>query len=151
MIRRAALTDVEAIVAVFERSFATLDFLPRLHTHEQHLGFFDRCVADCETWVADDGEVLGFVVLREAELTQLYVDPSAFRRGIGAALLDTAKAERPDGFTLWVFQENAGARRFYEAHGLQCVRLTDGSFNEERTPDALYAWDPPADRGSSAR
>ena len=146
MIRRAGPTDVEAIVAVFERSFTTLDFLPRLHTHEQHLGFFDRCVADDETWVWDDGQLRGFAVLRGDELSQLYVDPDAFGRGIGSALLDVAKTERPDGFTLWVFQANERARRFYEDRGCRCVRLTDGSFNEERTPDALYAW-----RGSSAR
>ena len=151
MIRRAGLADIDAIVAVFERSFATLDFLPRLHTHEDHVRFLDRCVVDDETWVWDDGEIRGFAVLRGEELSQLYVDPSSFRRGVGSALLETAKGERPDGFTLWVFQRNAAARRFYEAHALRCVRLTDGSFNEERTPDALYAWDPSAARGSSAR
>jgi hypothetical protein len=35
-----------------------------------------------------------------------------------------------------------GARRFYERHGLSVVRLTDGEGNEERAPDALYAWRP---------
>ena len=36
MIRRAAADDVEEIVAIFEPSFALLDFLPQLHTHEEH-------------------------------------------------------------------------------------------------------------------
>ena len=48
----------------------------------------------------------------------------------------------PGGFRLWVFQANAGARRFYERHGLRVVRLTDGAANEEKTPDALYEWLP---------
>ena len=48
MIRRATADDVEEIVAIFEPSFALLDFLPRLHTHEENLGFFDRCVRDGE-------------------------------------------------------------------------------------------------------
>jgi ribosomal protein S18 acetylase RimI-like enzyme len=57
-------------------------------------------------------------------------------------LLDHAKALRPNGLQLWVFQRNAGARRFYERHGFRLVKLTDGSANMEREPDALYAWHP---------
>ena len=61
-------------------------------------------------------------------------------RGIGSALLDRAKTRRPDGFSLWTFQQNDGARRFYERHWLRVIRLTDGQENEEKTPAALYAW-----------
>ena len=56
--------------------------------------------------------------------------------------MDRAKERRPGGFQLWVFQQNANARRFYERRGFVLVRETDGSGNEERTPDALYAWSP---------
>ncbi len=41
---------------------------------------------------------------------------------------------------LWTFQQNLRARAFYEARGFVLVQLTDGSDNEEKTPDALYAW-----------
>ena len=34
------------------------------------------------------------------------------------------------------------ALHFYEANGLELVELTDGSGNEERTPDARYEWSP---------
>jgi ribosomal protein S18 acetylase RimI-like enzyme len=43
---------------------------------------------------------------------------------------------------LFVFQANAGARRFYEAHGFTLLRLSDGQDNEECCPDALYQWLP---------
>ena len=46
----------------------------------------------------------------------------------------------PSGFRLWVFLENVPARRFYERHGLRLIEQTDGSRNEEQTPDALYEW-----------
>jgi GNAT superfamily N-acetyltransferase len=72
----------------------------------------------------------------------LYVEPKMTGRGIGSALLEHATGRRPAGFTLWTFQQNMGARRFYERRGLSVVRLTDGEGNEERTPDALYAWRP---------
>ena len=73
-------------------------------------------------------------------LEKLYVDPEAQNRGVGTALLDEAKALRPEGFVLWVFQKNVRARRFYERHGFRLVKLTDGAENLEREPDALYQW-----------
>ena len=139
MIRRADDADVEAVVAVFEPSFATLDFLPRLHTHAEHLAYFGSLE---EVYVYDDGRVRGFAALQADVLSHLYVAPDSFGAGIGAALLDEVKRRRPAGFELWVFQANKRARRFYEAHGCTAVRFTDGAGNEERTPDVLYEWRP---------
>lgn len=140
MIRNATPGDVEAIVAVFELSFATLDFLPVLHTHEDHLGFFGRLVERAEVFLYDDGAVRAFAALDGDMLSHLYVAPEAFGRGIGSALFTEATRRRPDGFTFWVFQANERARRFYDARGCTAVRFTDGADNEERTPDVLYAW-----------
>ena len=47
-------------------------------------------------------------------------------------------------FTLWTFQQNAGARRFYERHGLAAIEFTEGEGNEEKTPDVRYEWKPSA-------
>lgn len=55
------------------------------------------------------------------EVTAIYVAPSAWRAGIGRALLATALDEvRQHGWrevTLWVFAANAGARAFYDGFG----------------------------------
>jgi GNAT superfamily N-acetyltransferase len=148
MVRRAGNEDVETIVAIFEPSFATLEFLPKLHTHEEIVGFFGRCVAEGEAWVLGDD---GFAILSGDMLTHLYVRPGAIGTGVGHALFEHAKTRRPEGFELWVFQANDRARAFYESHGAVAVEFTDGSRNEERTPDVRYAWRPAAARGSSAR
>jgi GNAT superfamily N-acetyltransferase len=96
-----------------------------------------------EVWVAEeDGRLIGFAGLGDHMLYHLYVHPGAQGIGAGSALLEQAKQRRPDGFTFWVFQKNERARRFYEARGCSVVRLTDGSGNEEKTPDALYEWRP---------
>jgi len=73
-------------------------------------------------------------------LEALYVDPQHTGEGIGAALLDLVKSLRPNGFCLWVFQSNTGARRFYTDRGLVELEHTDGSANEERSPDLRMAW-----------
>ncbi len=41
-----------------------------------------------------------------------------------------------------MFQQNTGARRFYERHGFTLVAEGDGSGNEENLPDARYRWRP---------
>ena len=90
----------------------------------------------------DGGRIVGMAALSAEMLDQLYVHPDAQGGGAGSALLDRAKERRPAGFTFWVFQQNVAARRFYERRGCRLVKLTDGSGNEEKTPDALYEWRP---------
>jgi GNAT superfamily N-acetyltransferase len=145
MIRLATPQDAAAVAAVFIPSFRTLAFLPGLHTPEEDRAFFrDVVLPQREVWLATDqgGRVLGFVALSDDMLDHIYVHPDAQRRGVGSALLDQAKRQRPGGFTLWVFQQNEGARSFYEKHGLVPLRFTDGQGNDEKAPDVLYAWQP---------
>ncbi|GHD97675.1 hypothetical protein GCM10010339_00960 [Streptomyces alanosinicus] len=55
----------------------------------------------------------------------------------------SAKERSPGGLSLWTFQVNKPAHRFYERHGFTAVESTDGSGNEEREPDVRYVWRPP--------
>ncbi len=144
MIRRAHREDSDAIAELYERSYGTLTFLPRLHTLDEYKASMARHVVVDDVWVWDEsGTVVGFMILRSGdELFLMYLEPAATGRGIGSALLEHAKRERPNGFTLWTFQENVGARRFYERHGLCTIAFGDGTGNEEGVPDVQYAWRP---------
>lgn len=146
-IRVAAPRDADAVAEVFIASFDTLTFLPKIHTRQETIDFIANTVLrEQEVLVAEqDGRIKGFVATSHGDsLEHLYVHPEAQGRGIGSALLERAKERMPGGFRLWVFQQNAQARRFYEHRGLRVVELTDGAGNEERTPDALYEWRPEA-------
>jgi GNAT superfamily N-acetyltransferase len=149
MIRPATGDDVEEIVAIFEPSFALLDFLPKLHTHEEHLAWFESRVREDEAYLLGRG----FAILQGDWLTHLYVHPDAIGTGIGHALFEHVTTLRPAGFQFWVFQQNERARSFYEAHGAVAVEFTDGAGNEEKTPDVRYEWRPagPAGRGRAGR
>lgn len=115
---------------------------PMVHARETtHRWMRGRLEGDSAGWVAErDGRLVGYLVLTGDWLDDLFLAPGETGHGIGAALLDVAKAERPDGFCLWVFETNVGARRFYRSHGLVELERTDGSTNEERAPDVRMAW-----------
>ena len=142
MIRRATSSDAAAVSALFVRVRDEMTYLPRIpDEHRPLLGgwFIERD----EIWVDDqDGSIVAFMGLKDDVVTHLYVDIGAQSTGIGTALLDHAKRLRPGRLELWVFQKNDGARRFYERHGFGLVRLTDGTDNMEKEPDALYEWPP---------
>lgn len=101
MIRRARNEDADAVASLFRRSYGTLTFLPTLHTPEEDRLYFEGVVAGRETWVYEEsGQILGFAALTEAILTDIYVEPSRHRGGVGTALLEHAKQSRPAGFGL---------------------------------------------------
>lgn len=143
VIRRATDADAPAMAGIWSRSFAVaLPGVQRAHTDQQVLAWFRQVVVPAqESWVAEAGGVpVGLMVLDGAELEQLYLDPLWRGRGIGDRLVTLAKERRPNGLTLWTFQVNAPARRFYERHGFVEAERTDGRRNEEREPDIRYVW-----------
>jgi ribosomal protein S18 acetylase RimI-like enzyme len=84
----------------------------------------------------EDGRTAGFAATGPSrderglgELYAIYVDPDAWSRGAGRALLAHAEARLAPAYdeaTLWVLEDNARARRFYEAAGWR----TDGARQE---------------------
>jgi GNAT superfamily N-acetyltransferase len=142
-LRRGEPEDVAPIARILRSTYDRMEYVPRLHTPEEDLAYVGGLFGDHEVWVADGGDhILGFAILSADLLLQIHVEPGEQNRGIGGRLLAQAKEARPAGFSLWVFQKNEGARRFYERHGLELVQLTDGQDNEEKEPDARYEWRP---------
>ncbi|MFB8005129.1 GNAT family N-acetyltransferase [Nocardia sp. NPDC056000] len=127
------------------RSFAVaLSTVRRAHDDDNVRRWFaDVVVPQRETWVAVvDGVVCGLLVLSDAELEQLYLEPAWRGRGLGDQFIELAKTRRPNGLELWTFQVNESAQRFYVRHGFVEVERTDGLRNEEREPDARFVWRP---------
>lgn len=143
-VRLVRTGESDTIADVFIASFRALTFLPTIHSDDQIRTWIrEQMVPEHEVWVAEDaGIIRGFAAVSGDLLGHLYVRPEDQSRGIGTALLDAVKRERPGGFGFWVFQKNEGARRFYERHGCRLVELGDGSRNMEREPDARYEWVP---------
>ena len=140
---RATAKDAASVADVWLRSRkASVAIPPAIHSDEGIRAYVtDVLVPLRETWVAVEHGVMGRLVFDDDYIDQLYVDPGHQRRGVGAALLEHAKRQRPSGLQLWTFQSNADARRFYERHGFVAVEETEDD-NEERAPDVRYTWRP---------
>ena len=78
-------------------------------------------VGDTTVAVADDGELLGFVMVVGDEVEQVFVGPVARGGDLAALLLAEAERQVAAGghgeAWLAVVAGNARARRFYEKHG----------------------------------
>ena len=103
-------SDIDTIADVFIASFGTLTFLPKLHTDDETRGWIrDVMFPAHAVWVAETSSgVVGFGAVHDDLLGLLYVHPEHQGQGIGTALLDVVKRERPHGFDLWVFQTQRG-------------------------------------------
>jgi GNAT superfamily N-acetyltransferase len=141
--RLATIEDADAIADVFSRSFRLLTFLPSLHTVEEDRRFIGTVILrDCEVTVAEDGSgVVSFLARQAEEIRLLHTRPDRIGAGAGTQLVEGAKMSGVDRLELWCFQDNARARRFYEARGFRPVRFTAGENNEEKMPDIRYRWD----------
>jgi len=141
VIRGATQADLETVVRLHHYVLETcLPYLPLLHTIEGGLRLFSGVFAKDTVLVAErQGIIVGYCAYREGWVDHLYLHPEHQRQGIGSRLLRRAM-QTQTALQLWTFQKNVQARSFYEQHGFQLVHTTDGSGNEEREPDALYAW-----------
>jgi putative acetyltransferase len=141
-LRRAALADMAAVAVLHRLIMRTaLPFVPDIHSPEDDQRFFhDVLLPTNQVWVAEaGGAIVGYAAWSDGWLNHLYIHPDHHGQGLGDALLAKAMAGQAS-LQLWAFQKNVRARRFYEKRGFSLVRLTDGSGNDEREPDALYQW-----------
>ncbi len=140
-LRVATPDDASAIAGVFSPSLRLLAFLPALHLVDDDLWFIANVILkECEVTVAEDeSRIVSFLARDRDEIRLLHTHPGFIGKGAGSVLIGNAQKHNPV-LRLWCFQQNMGARRFYERHGFHAERFTNGEGNEEKMPDVLYSW-----------
>lgn len=147
MIRAPRSDESEAVANVLiESRLAYLPFAPSAHTeHEVRSWVRSHLLATglVAIW-AEEEQVVAVLATSEENGTswidQLYVLPGWTGKGVGSKLLQHAHSQLPQPIHLYTFQENVGARRFYERNGYKATEFTSGESNEEKCPDVLYVF-----------
>ena len=111
------------------RAFCAEDFV-RAHTAERQKRYLlDKMRSGTEVFLLTDGAPVGIVSLTGSLIEDLYVLPRHQNRGYGTRLLEYAVRRCPGTPTLWILDNNAGARRLYERNGFRFTgnvhRLSD--------------------------
>jgi len=144
VVREAGRDDARAIAAVHVHAWrwgyrelfpsSVLDALSVDEWTRQWSARLTQPTADAVTFVAEGvGQVVGFAFLNRspdddalpgtAELQSLNVEEGAAGTGIGRLLMATAteraRLNANTILTVWVYEENVRARRFYEAAGFR--------------------------------
>ena len=84
------------------------------------------------------GRVVGFIAASYERIDQLYVHLDYQGLGIGSRLLQWAKDNSRGRLSLFTFERNDRAQKFYEARGFQIVGR---GFEEAwQLPDISYEW-----------
>lgn len=124
-LRHAVPGDIDAIAAVWHAGWrdAHLGNVPDELVGHRSLadlaGLAEQRVPHA-TVAVDGDRVVGFVVIHDDELEQLYVAADARRRGVATTLMTHAEDSIADRFdTAWlaVVAGNDSARRFYQQRG----------------------------------
>ncbi|WP_420490390.1 GNAT family N-acetyltransferase [Neobacillus niacini] len=111
-----------------------------IHSFGTHVDFLNQILV--EKYQVDlaliDEKVVGIIAYNKKEISQLYIHIDYQGIGIGQKLLARAKEQSTGRLTLFTFEVNKKAQRFYEKHGFKIVGK--GYENEEGLPDILYEW-----------
>lgn len=112
-----------------------LDAFLNLEQTAQNEGLFDGEVFVYEA----SGAVRGFVAYVDGELTWLYVHPSAYRSGIGRALLRHAIGACCGNMSTEVLVGNESALQLYLSEGFRILKRVDGKLTgNESFPASGY-------------
>lgn len=143
-IRAARADDLPACAGIINDYIDATDWLPRDLPRNEIAALFEPGLLDRRTvLVAEaEGRIFGYLSMGEdGFVPALYLAPPARGRGIGKAILDVAKALRPEGIELTVFVPNAAAQRFYAREGFRSVpggRVTE---IDEGIPTLRLRWE----------
>lgn len=111
-----------------------------IHSFEDHVYFLNHILL--EQYQIDlafmEESVVGMIAYHDSEISQLYIHVDYQGFGIGRTLLNKAKSLSSGRLTLYTFEINEKAQRFYEKHGF--VVIGRGHENEENLPDIQYEW-----------
>ena len=145
VVRSAKVEDAEDVVRVLRASrLCFMPYAPPVHSEAHDLDWVRGSLIPSGgvTVAIVDDKLIGVLAVKRIDgdnwIDQLYIQPEYCGRGVGSQLMKVALLSLGRPIRLYTFQQNHGARRFYERYGFLPIVWGDGSENEEGCPDVLY-------------
>ena len=122
MIRELSSGDIERIGEIWlNASLQAHDFVPPAFWRADHAVMVGQILPKARGFLHHTGsKAHGFITVENGTVCCLFVDPPDQGRGIGGELLEHVKGQNAT-LRLRVYQQNAGAQRFYARHGFRAV------------------------------
>ncbi len=138
----ASASDARELAAILIDWASETPWMPDVYPPAETEALFARLIATRTVWVARHGErPLGFVAVDGGGYVDaLYLRDGSRGSGLGARLLDRAKAHAPGGLALRTFRQAEAARRFYLRAGFAEIEGSEGSENDAGLPDIRLEW-----------
>ncbi|WP_433750679.1 GNAT family N-acetyltransferase [Falsibacillus pallidus] len=111
-----------------------------IHSFESHLYFLNEILPkefEIDIVLLNE-QVVGIMAYNENEISQLYVHNDYQGKGIGKVLLSRAKEKSSGCLSLYTFEINEKAQKFYSRNGFEITAR--GHENEENLPDVRMEW-----------
>jgi GNAT superfamily N-acetyltransferase len=117
-IRSGQQSDVVACVKIISDWVDETPWHGPLVEHQEMVADWSDFFESELVWVAEiEDRIVGFCTRSDDNIGALYVAIEARNTGIGKRLLNMVKVDR-DWITVWVYEENKHARKFYQREGL---------------------------------
>ena len=138
MIRAFRETDLDSVMEIWlESNIQAHSFIPKSYWEEK----FDtvkELLPQAQVFVYEqENQIAAFVGLMEDCIAGIFVRSALRSAGIGKALLDYCKQQRP---TLWlcVYEQNQRAYQFYLREGFVCEKVSLDEATEKA--ECLMRW-----------
>lgn len=116
--RRGTPADAPACVDIIVEWAEQSPWLDELDPRSDLIPFWTELFGHELVWIAEiNGQIAGFCTRGDDNIGALYVSDNHRSKGLGKHLLDLAKEDR-DWITVWAYEANKAARRFYRREGL---------------------------------
>lgn len=137
--RRATPKDGQACARIIIEWGSETPWIGPLDEFESMAAWWSGCIEHASTaWVGQsEGEVTGFCVREDDNITGLYLAQRARGVGLGKRLLDLAKQDR-DWITVWAYEKNHRARKFYRREG--CTEISREVEDRSGLVDIEHRW-----------
>lgn len=140
--REAKSSDSKCCVKILRDWADETSWMPELDDLEPMEEYWKGVFKNEPTWVAElNNEIVGFCVRNighENNIGALYVVPESRNCNVGKHLLDMAK-EGCDHITVWAYEANTKARKFYHLEG--CIEVSREFDKNVNLIDVEHRWE----------